>query len=324
MDRKATAFDEHREVVEFVWHIGKGLMFRSQLIRFFELFGDRRPVIEDSIRQLIAAEVLETIRIGNSHVIKLRKFGIYTMTGKDPSHVSSVKVSTTKILRSGFLSEHLLQLLIKHPELCQKRLAGVHQLELRMTHFKPEKEAYLFLYFLTQWNKSRVEKGQNSFLSDYIKEEIRTLRIAHKFAHFGQNAEEAGQLRSQKKINLMVDPTSVNLNGLSARDIYLLFLRAKQGYEIYVDIVDLRSTMSPRQLKQKLQISYRYLQQIFDEHVGINFRILTPNPTKAHFFQSILPQIQLDFGNSIGQPHLEIEVVNLDIQSRLFSGTRLV
>ncbi|MEK4715917.1 hypothetical protein [Sporosarcina sp. FSL K6-5500] len=323
-EQKQRAFEEHKDIITWVWWIGKGLMFRSQLIRHFQLFGYSKPIIEEAIRDLIQSELLEVVRFGNSHVLKLRKFGIYMVLGKEPGQVGSVRItSKTKFLRTAYLSERILGVLVEDPSNLKRGVEhNISIIKLLMSHVAFEKQSYLILKLASERDVRNEKKGKLPVLSESATKEIERLSIVSEFAGTGKQPEEAKRIRIEKQVNSEIFKEEVlNLNGMQSRDIYFRFSvpSDKKGYVLDLDFLDVSSSMTERQLEKKIKMAYYYMDDLVSPAVRIQMNVLVAGRRRASYFESKVDRIRAKFSNSKELADFRINVINLNLEETLFA-----
>jgi len=120
------------------------------------------------------------------------------------------------------------------------------------------------------------------------------------------------------------EPSKFNFNSLSARNIYLSLV-LNEDLNLNVDLLDLNSQMTEKQLLDKLSLSYSYLYSILDtDKLIVRLNILVADSDRETYFQSRLSQIKKDFLHRENLTDCIIKVVNLNIGKSLFGGMTII
>lgn len=291
-------------------------MFRSHLVRFFKLFGYRKADIDTAIIDLSSVDLLETIRFGNSHVLKLKKFAVYTLLKKKPTEVSSITVTTTKILRAAFLIELLLKKFQGYQsDFYEKGVVNAINTAKNLTSYTAfERKNYQLL--------DSANRGK--FLTRFGKIELDDLKIIEQYSNTKNRNEELESKIKSIRRQRAISTSRISLNSFSARDIHLQFLVIKNTLVLELDILDLNSQMTEKKLQEKLKLAYRYIGPIFTKNVVIRARIIVAGTNRKQYFESKLERITTDFCRSENLPSFDIQIINLDIEQRLLSGMTII
>lgn len=319
--RKKRAFKEHKELIQCLWCIGKGIMFRKHLIKFFTLHGHRKDVVERAIRDLIDSDLIEVFRYGNSHVLKLKKYGIYTLQGKESSDVDSVRISNKKVLRSAFLIEWLLRDLARDLVHLEKGFAhNLGRIQYLKSHVSFEKRSYKILENMQKMDqKSKERKESQRFLKSVALAEIENLKVVREYTENGKRKDEAIAIRREKERNLGY---KINLNGLYSRDVYFSFAMHGKQPILYLDFLDLNST--EKKIEDKMKLVLSYINHFFDPAVQIYVNILVPSAIRHDYFKSRIKKMKGNMGRVIDIKNVRMKTINLNLEETLFARMTII
>lgn len=323
--RKERAFNEYKELIQCLWHIGKGIMFRKHLIKYFTLHGYQEKVIVEAIRDLIDSDLIEVFRYGNSHVLKLKKYGIYTLQEKKSSDVDSVRISGKKILRSAFLNERILRDLANDPDPVhlEKGFAyGLRRIQHLRSHASFEKRSYEILRYLWGLDKRNEEREINKkFLASSAKNEIKDLIIVREYTEQGKWKKEAQTLRVKKESNPSYE---INLNGMHSRDIYFSFSATEEKIFLNLDLLDLQSNMTEKQLETKLKLVIPYMKYLVDPAIQIRVNVLVASEVRHGYFESRMNRIATNVSRATRIHNVEMQIMNLNLEETLFARMTII
>lgn len=323
--RKERAFNEHKEMIQCLWYVGKGIMFRKHLIKYFTLHGYRKKVVEEAVRDLIDSDLIEVIRLGNSHILKLKKYGIYTLLGKKPSEVGSVSTSDKKYLRSAFLNERILSDLAFDPNPVHLEKGFAHSLRrilLVRSHASFEKRSYKVLEYLQGLDQRNEKRGESKkFLASTALGEIQDLSIVRVHAETKKLEDEARAVRIKKES----DPSyQINLNGLHSGDVYFSFSSDGKQYVLNLDFLDVRSNMTEKGLETKLKLVIPYMKYLVDPAVQIRVNVLVASETRRDYFKSRLSRIETNVSRATNIINVEMQTINLNLEETLFARMTII
>lgn len=322
--RKERAFNEHEELIRCVWYIGKGIMFRKHLVKYFTLHGHRKKNVEEAIRDLIDSDLIEVYRYANSHVLKLKKYGIYMLSNKKYADVDSVTTGGMKFLRSAFLNERILMDLAQEPYVTEKGFERtLYTIKKTRTHSSFEKQSYEVLRFLLQIETQQQKKGANvKYLKNVAIEEIRDLRIVRVYAENGKMEDEAKTIRMKKESGS--NAYGINMNGLHSRDIYFaITIRAGQCF-LDLDFLDTKSTMTDVQLEKKMKLALPYIKSLFEPVFKIRVHVLVASEVRHAYFESNMNRIVTNVSRATRINDFSMNIVNLDIDETLFARMTII
>lgn len=323
--RKARAFNEHKEFIQCLWCVGKGIMFRKHLIKYFTLCGQQKKSVETALRDLIDSDLIEVFRYGNSHVLKLKKYGIYTLLGKKSSEVDSVRYSNKKILRSAFLNERILNDLAFDPNHLHLEKGFAHNLrriQYLRSHASFEKRSYEILNYLWGLDRRNEDRGINKkFLAISVKNEIKDLIVVREYTEKGKFKQEARTLRIKKESNPGYE---INLNGMHSRDIYFSFSAIGEQYFLNLDLLDLQSNMTEKQLETKLKLAIPYMKYLIDPAVQIRINVLVASRVRHDYFESRMNRIATNVSRATKIHNVEMRTINLNLEETLFARMTII
>lgn len=318
-------FNEHKEIVECLWYIGKGIMFRKHLIKYFTLHGQQKKMVETALRDLIDSDLIEVFRYGNSHVLKLKKYGIYTLLGKKSSEVDSVRYGNKKILRSAFLNERILNDLAFDPNHLHLERGFAHSLR-RIQHLRShasfEKRSYKVLKYLWGLDRRNKDRGiDKKFLANSVKNEVKDLIVVREYTEKGKREKEAHTLRIKKESNPSYE---INLNGMHSRDIYFSFSATGEKIFLNLDLLDLQSNMTEKQLETKLKLVIPYMKYLVDPAVQIRVNVLVASGVRHGYFESRINRIATNVSRATRIHNVEMQTINLNLEETLFARMTII
>lgn len=321
--RKARAFNEHKEIIQCLWYIGKGIMFRKHLIKYFTLHGYREKVVEEAIRDLIASDLIEVSRYGNSHVLKLKKYGIYTLLGKKSGDVDSVRISGKKILRSAFLNEWILVDLARDIAHLKKGFAhNLSRVRLLRSHVSFEKCSYEVLLYLETLDEERKSKKEaRRYLNPEAPKEIEDLYVMREYAESGKWEDEARAIRIKKENG---SSYKINLNGLHSRDVYFSILSDEEYDYLILDLLDIQSNMTEKQLEEKLKLAINYMQILIDPAVQIRVHVLVASAIRRSYFRPRMNRIAKNVSLVTKNNNVKMQTINLNLEETLFARMTII
>lgn len=321
--RKARAFREHKEIIQCLWHMGKGIMFRKHLINYFTLHGHQKKAVEVAIRDLIASDLIEVSRYGNSHVLKLKKYGIYTLLGKKSGDVDSVRVSGKKILRSAFLNERILGDLARDLVHLKKGFGhNLRRVSLLRSHVSFEKRSYEVLGYLEGLDKERKRKNEaRRYLNPEASKEIYDLCIMREYAESGKWEDKARAIRIKKESGSRY---KINLNGLHSRDVYFNVYSDEEQDYLILDLLDIQSNMTEKQLETKLKLAINYMKILIDPAVQIRVNVLVASAIRRGYFRSRMNRIATNVSRATNINNVEMRISNLNLEETLFARMTII
>lgn len=320
-DKKINAFESHKDIILLIWMIGKGVMFRGHLVRYFLLLGYRRKDIDVALADIKSADLIDVIRFGNSHVLKLKKFSIYTLQKKQPENVSSVQVTTTRILKSAFLNERILSILKTSKNATNFNKGTEHLVRIVLKHFSHVSlERQNYSIFLRQ-----IMMKNNEVITDFMVTEVNDLQIMEQHSTtLKPSFELAKKIQDIREVRARRPEGNFNLNSLSARNIYFSLGLYEEGYVLQLDFVDLYSNMTGKQFLVNMIEAFRYMDSLVGDDVKIKVSLLVSGDGRREYFESKKDQLLVAFLRSEHLIDFEFDVVDLNIEKRLFENMAII
>lgn len=322
--RKARAFKEHNEIIQCLWYLGKGIMFRKHLIKYFTLHGHREKVVVEALRDLIDSDLVKSERVGNSHVLILRKYSIYTLLEKKPNQVDSVRRTNEKTLRSAFLNARILDVLSADVFRLEKGFEYNMRRILRLGSYAArEKRSYEAFVNLEKFDEKLLKKKKpRKYLSDTTQIEIQDLRIIRGYSEKRKWKDEAEAIRIKKDRGLSID--AINLNSLHSRDIYFNFRPEEGQFVLDLDFLDHRSTMTQSQLETKLKLAIPYMSDLVNPSIQIQVNVLVASEIRRDYFDSRVDKVMENVSQATKNKNVRMQTVNLNLEETLFAGMTII
>lgn len=329
--KKQQAFDSNYDIIYLLWHLGKGLMFRIQLVNYFELLGSREKDVIRGLDELTSAGLLKQITYGNTYILQLQKFSIYTLLKKKPEEIKSISYKEVQIERAAFLNERVIQRFAARPYTKQSRgvVVEVNSLMRTMSHVAKAKRSYKILDELPQETKRIM------ITEHYGVTELDRLKLLEEYSR-----SKSDKARLQKRIEKLRTLRAVedigktnksehgfNLNSLDSRHIYFSIEGRGAGrFSVILDFFDRKNNMRPEQLRAKLRLTYNYMRQMFNADVEIEVNVLVTGDGRESYFKSKLPTIQENFRSDtkLIADKVKINIINLGIQKRVLQNIILI
>lgn len=251
-EKKERLCKEHKMLLELVYYFGKGIMFRQHILRYMNDFeGIHEINISKSLLELKANEIIDFQNLYGAKIIKLKKFAIFFLSGKERDNVTSVKFTLGKAKKSAYLN----QIILNNTALFKKKgysLDAVMNYYLKSTtYFTKDKESFI-----------RLENDiRDGYTEQFAEEEVKRLVLA----------KEKGRLfkkTSDEKLQY-----SYNLNSIQSSNLFL-GMRRKRAHTIvqFVDILDINGSITSNKLARKVNETMDYLNLIYDpEKINFHF-----------------------------------------------------
>lgn len=105
-EKKEMICEKYFNIIEIVYKIGNGIFFRKDLFKYSNKFYYySKSDFVNALEELENAEIIERVRIGVATLIKLKKYAIRYITGSEREHVSSIRITSNKIVKLAFLTQ---------------------------------------------------------------------------------------------------------------------------------------------------------------------------------------------------------------------------
>lgn len=310
--RKQRVCEANKAILELIWLLGKGLMFKKHLEDYcLHFFNEKPESTWEKVKVLEEAEVIERIRLHNIVVIKLKKFALRFLLQVDREQVRSIEVTASKLMRSAYIHAIVLYHL-KNVEIINKLdyQAFMERYYPLATFFVVRNRAYEVLRY-------SAEKG---VLSEAIWEEIELLKEIRK---------RANSFDTSGKVNTV----RFNINSMEQASIFLEFVRKKQGNTVFhIALLDDRNNLTAVKIAEKILKTYAYFYDFVAHTTRFEFTIYVQNEERLKAITS--KTAQRNFKNYINNKtknrsvvynsqFIEIRYVNLDLDKKLFGSQTL-
>ncbi|WP_431028642.1 hypothetical protein [Lysinibacillus sp. LZ02] len=302
-----------------VYHLGKGILWRSQLAQYMRYFcGMSDTNLSRALGELVDADILEIHRHLNRRIIRIKKYGIYFLTGLNREETPSITFKMSKALNSAYINSVLLyNLLDKEPSLLTLE-TFVKAIKTNTTFLSKQKQSHHILLNLLQ--KVPYKHNWRSINSHY--EKLDTIQ-----------KQTTANLRCLELPESHEIVSEFNLNSIQARNIYIGDWHCSQNHNEISNKITLHGPViyildinhkynNIKKLDNLLTEIRNYLQDILDFPPGLIIRyklIVEDAHREAYYhnkkhFEVLLDNHYLD----------EIEILNLNIVNEVFAGITIL
>ncbi|WP_225340437.1 hypothetical protein [Lysinibacillus capsici] len=309
---------EHINIIKIIHHLGKGVMWRTQLKQYLKYFYHlKEKQIATAIATLKDADIIHIHRYCNRQVLRLKKFGIYFLSAQSRENTASIKFTTTKALKSAFINAILLYNLNQR-ELDMDIDEYIEMIKSYTTLLAKDKSNHHILKPLLQnpfykngWEKIRLELE--------LLEEIRQ-----------NNINRLNQRPLTKESIYYYD---FNLNAIQSRDVYIGGWRYSDAYTVFdkrvklhgpiIYIIDINNKYRNVAKLEKLLKEIRdYFDSLLNTPQGftIHFKIIVGDAkTEMYYYNNST------FNNLCENSVMnEIDLLNLNVLHEVFAGVNLI
>ena len=298
----------HRTLLELVFYMGKGLMYKKHILRYMSEFEGINEIDTSKVlKELRDSDIVDSHSVFGAKVIRLKKFAIYFLLEKDREDVSSITLTAGKVKKSAFLNQIVLQ----SATILKKRNPSLPLLiqyyQAKTTYLSKDKESFSYL-------ENQIQEG---WCTPYARQEVNDLKIAKQQGHvFKKNDAE-------EKIQ-----RGYNLNSMQASNIYLgLKRKASNGKTVvYVDVLDINGLMTAKQFAKKVGLVVDYLDLLFDrEDLTLTFYFLlhVQSQERKDFLQKQEKQINESIRTHCKED-IPWDINNLDLERTLFKNQKVL
>lgn len=309
---------KHHSILYAIYHLGKGIMWRSQLTKYMAYFCNTSEAsLSRALAELAEANIIQIHHHLNRRIIRVKKFGIYFLTGLTREETPSITFSAGKALNSAYINSVLLYTLRDY-ETPTTLEAFVKANQTNTTFLSKQKSSHHILLNLLHrvpykysWHLINSHYKMLDVIQNQASAKLRGLEIAE----FTQAAPDF-TLNSMQARNVYIGGwhfceqdddlhTKITLHGPI---IYILDINQKYRYVKKLDA-----------LMEEIR---NYLQEILDYPPGflIRYKLVVEDAhAEAYYHQSPL------FEKLIENNYLdEIEILNLNIVNEVFGGITIL
>lgn len=303
-DRKERLCRENRTLLELVFYMGKGIMYKQHILRYMNEFEGLNEIdISKVLGELNENEIIDYHNFLGTKIIKLKKYAVYFLLEKDREDVSSIQFTAGKAYKSAFLNQIILQ----NAEILKRRISNLRELinlYLReTTYFAKDKESFYYL-------KHQIYNG---WCTPYAEQEIQNLILAKQQSHLF--------VTTKKKVQ-----SSYNLNSIQASSIYLGLKRTTISGRtfLFVDVLDINGLITGKKFADKVNTTMDYLNQLFNrKKIGFHFTLYVQSKERKEFLQKHSKKINTDILNHCKE-EVRWEIKNLDLERTLFKNQKVL
>lgn len=306
---------QHNDILKIVYHLGKGIMWRTQLKQYLQhFFAISEKELMLALKDLKDADIIHIHHYCNRHIIRLKKSAIYYLTGKERASVASITFTTSKAIKSAYINAIVLYNLMQL-EVVESLDMYIDGITKRTTLLAKDKSNHNILTNLLSiqlykhsWEKIRFEI-----------EELERIRLTN-----------IQRLQNVKAIETPTYYYNFNLNAMQARDIYIGGWVIENKFEsrvsfhgpiIYIFNINQKYNYIPK-LEENIKQIREYFSYILDTPQGftIHFKLIVEDMRLENTlrnnqkYKSLVENLVLD----------EIEILNLNILNDVFSGVHLL
>lgn len=283
--KKETLYDNNKTILEIIYYIGGGIMYRKQLISLLEEFtGTKEVTTMFSIKELLDAGFLKQKQILNttSTAVYLTKYPISRIKGIKSRNATAINPTLEKITYSLFRAEYILDLLLnksfkqKHKDLTLARLLelleGVANTSLinknnavkvyEMLEAKKNLKPYLEAVFFEDKSLAFLEKAEllNRISTEKIKIEksLKTLK----------SDRENTKNRFKKDRNIDLLALFFNFSNFLSRGFGMTSCPIKErGITFKLFYFDLNNSVETQKLYKSIGYIYLMLKRYIDTNM---------------------------------------------------------
>ncbi|MEK5230312.1 hypothetical protein MHB42_00740 [Lysinibacillus sp. FSL K6-0232] len=311
---KQEVAEKHKAILYAIYHLGKGIMWRSQLSKYMAHFQRMsEPQLSKALTELTAADIIHIHNYLNRRIIRLKKFGVYFLTGAAREETPSISFSSSKAIHSAYVNSILLHTLQEQEDPTTLE-AFVKATQKNSTLLSKQKNTHHILLNLMQ--KAPYKYNWHLLNSHYnMLEAVKNIASA--------------KLHGLELSTVPQVDNEFDLNSMQARNVYIgkwHFCEREDdlhnkillhGPTVYILDIN-RKYRYVKKLDNLMTEIRNYLQQILGYPAGLLIRyklIVEDAHTEAYYhtsekFEKLLEHHYLD----------EIEILNLNIVDEVFGG----
>jgi hypothetical protein len=301
-----------------VYHLGKGILWRSQLAQYMRYFcGMSDTNLSRALGELVDADIIHIHRHLNRRIIRIKKYGIYFLTGLNREETPSITFKMSKALNSAYINSVLLYTLLDKEQPITLE-AFVKATRTNTTFLSKQKQSHHILLNLLQI--APYKNNWRSINSHYAN--LDTIQKQTTANLHGLTVPDSNEIS-----------TEFNLNSMQARKVYIGDWHYSQHHNGISDMVTIhgpviyvldikRKYNNVKMLDNLLTEIRNYIQEILEFPTGLTIKyklIVEDAHAEAYYhnsksFEKFLENHCLD----------EIEILNLNIVHEVFTGITIL
>lgn len=316
--RKESFCKANIELLELIWRIGKGLMYKKHIEAYMEhFFGQKPQDTWEKLKELEGADIVQRVRLYNIVVIKLKKYALRFLMGVERERIRSIEVTASKLMRNAYINAVILHHLKVDPIITkldyQRFLDRYYPYS---TFFVARNQAYQVL------SRLYVEKGL--FFTEIEQEIDRLKEIQVRSLSFSK--KERGNKYKEKE----VAEYTFNINSMEQGSVFIDYTTKKEG--IHIAILDDKNNLSGGKIAEKIMRTYSYFYDFLPFGTLFKFTVYVRNEERVkalknnanmkayNDFISTKSRIQ---GFTWHGQNVDVKFVNLDLDRQLFGNQSL-
>lgn len=311
--RKTTLCNTNIHLLNIIWRLGKGIMFKIHIEKYMEVFYGVKPIDTwKQLKELNTNMIVEWIKLRNIVVIKLRKYALQFLLQKDRAEISAISVTYSKIKKTAFINTIIQNhISSNHIKATFERVANYY--ENASTFLSSEKKGYKVIERL-------FNKG---IFNNYALSEINELKEI-------DSTNKSCLKSSKSKIpsnNVSKYTHRFNLNSMQSQGIYIdsAKLQANGGHvTLYIAILDLNNSLDVKKVSNKINSTFSYLSLFTPNNIKIHFNVYTASSERYKLLLRLKHSIDKHFIDTKVSGSFTWEVTNLEIEKKLFGNQKIL
>lgn len=296
--------ENHPDIFNTLYFIGRGVMFRYHLVELAMYFGYSQRGIDRALREGTDCGLFLKHQFGQRVYYSLRKPALAIIRKKESHQISSIEVTGATIMKTAFRTERILRLLKNGdteswPEVGKsetKWKTFVRQVRHFSTISYHQNELWRFWNWLAKETKE-IEPFVTNLNRQAIHTEIELLK------------------KNQNQ------PTTT-LKNLKAQGIEIhRFISLDSTMDLQVDLLDLNGLLTPEKIIRKLSMAIEYLILFYHEFPDINVKVLVSNSTRKDFLNTSKTMMEEEVRKRTKLIQIiPIEILDLQLTTKLFGN----
>lgn len=250
-ERKEETCKKYFDIIEMVYEFGNGLFFRKDLFHFCKKFyGYSKKDFLSALMELKNSEVIETIKISNVTLIKLKKYALRNLTGKGRENIGSITITGQKITKLAFITQ-IIWKIYKVENITFSEV--LRDLNKYSSFFLKEKEGHLFL----QKFLYLIEIDENIVKTQTTKHMVNT-EISTLLKNYNNSLSNLDKKNRLAKIKLAENERRI-IEEFNANSVLKLNYFVYDMEDVfYIYIIDYRQNISIDKYLNFLNEAYHY------------------------------------------------------------------
>ncbi len=310
---------QNHHILFAVYHLGKGILWRTQLARYMQYFYEMSDTsLSRALGELVDADIIQIHRHLNRRIIRIKKYGIYYLTRLTREGTPSITFKMSKALNSAYINGVLLYLLL-NKEQATTLEEFVKVVKTNTTFLSKQKQSHHILQYMLQ--KAPHQENWHSINRHY--KNLEAIKIQSTANLRGLTVPESNTEST----------TEFNLNSMQTRNVFIGGwhhsrnrtesdnLEIIQGPVIYVLDIN-RKYHNLKKLGNLFKEIREYMTELFSYLPGLTIRyklIVEDAHAELYYrnskqFEKLLETHGLD----------EVEILNLNILNEVFAGITIL